>query len=248
MQVTGNKQIRSYKLSIRVTADGFSLYIYNVGKDGTPLHVEEVRPQQGELPHQALQRALTRPRNMEFNFDEVVLLADTPCTLMPMDEFRKQEALTLYRLNFPGSQWQASEIHYDVLPQMEVVVLYALENKTLQTVSNIFPEVKTRNATGLWLERIAEKNRVENDKESHFYACIRERQMAVGILQGERLHFACTYPATNDPDRLYYLMAVWKQTEMDGEKHSCTLQGASDVLTSNIRKYVRDIRTAELTD
>ena len=65
--------------------------------------------------------------------------------------------------------------------------------------------------------------------------------MLVALFRQEQLIFACPYPVRNDPDRLYYLLTVWKEMALDGEQHHCTLRGASDVLIANMRKYVRNV-------
>lgn len=240
MPVTGSNSQTVQNLSIRKTADGFSLYIYNQN-DSAPLQVENVRPQGGQTAVEALRQALTRPRGMEFHFAEVRLLSDEPCTFLPLEEFRSSDIATYYFFNFPESRFKPSEVCYDILASLEVAVLYAMEASTVQTVVGLFPEAKVCSQTGLWLEQFAEAGHRSKETIPHFYVQIQEHQMLLALLQQGRLCFACNYAVSNDPDRLYYLLSVWKNMELDGEKHHCTMYGASDVLTANVRKYVRNV-------
>ncbi len=205
------------------------------------MQVEEVRPRGGETAYDALRLALTRPRGMDYHFEVVRLLSDSPCTFLPVEEFRSSDALAFYRLNFPDGQWQPAQVHYDILAQMEVVVLYTIDPQSVQTVTSLFPDAQVCSLAGLWLQDFADANRRLKDAVPHFYVQIEERQMLVSLFEQERLRFACPYPVSNDPDRLYYLLAAWKQLELDGEKNQCTLRGASDVLTANVRRYVRNV-------
>lgn len=205
------------------------------------MQVEEVRPRGGETSQDALRLALTRPRGMDFHFEVVRLISDSPCTFLPVEEFRSSDALAFYRLNFPDVQWQPAQVRYDILAQMEVVVLYSMDPQSVQTVTALFPDAQVRSLVGLWLQEFSDANRRLKDTAPHFYVHIEEHQMLVALFEQERLRFACAYPVSNDPDRLYYLLAVWKQMGLDGEKHHCTLRGASDVLTANVRKYVRNV-------
>ena len=240
MPVTGSNSPATQNLSIRKNADGFSLYIYNQS-DSAPLQVEDVHPRGNQTPIEALQQALMRPRGMEFHFAEVRLLSDEPCTFLPLEEFRSSDIATYYFFNFPKSKFKPTEVCYDILAQLEVVVLYAMDAQTVQTVMNLFPEAKVCSQTGLWLEKFAEVNRRSKEAIPHLYAQIQEHQMLLALFQQGQIRFACNYAVSNDPDRLYYLMSVWKNMELDGEKHQCTMYGSSDVLIANVRKYVRNV-------
>ena len=240
MPVTGSKSQATQNLSIRKNADGFSLYIYNQS-DSAPLQVEDVHPRGNQKPLEALQQALMRPRGMEFHFAEVRLLSDEPCTFLPLEEFRSNDIATYYFLNFPESKFKPTEVCYDILAQLEVVVLYVMDAQTVQTVMNIFPEAKVCSQTGILLEKFAEVNRRSKETIQHLYVQVQEHQMLLALFLQGQLRFACNYAVSNDPDRLYYLLSVWKNMELDGEKHRCTMYGASDVLIANVRKYVRNV-------
>lgn len=240
MQVTGSSSQVAHNLSIRKNADGFSLYIYNQG-DSAPLQVEDVHPRGNQTPQEALHQALIRPRGMAFHFAEVRILSDEACTFLPLEEFRSSDIAAYYFFNFPDSRFKPAEVCYEILAQLEVVILYAMDAQTVQTVVNLFPEAKVCSQTGLWLDKFAEVNRRSKETVPHLYVQIQEHQMLLALFQQGQLRFACNYAVSNDPDRLYYLLSVWKNMELDGEKHQCTMYGASDVLTANVRKYVRHV-------
>jgi len=208
-----------------------------------PLQVEDVPLRHGEQLQEALKQALMRLRNTGQRFHEIHLLSDSPCTFLPVEQFRSSDASTLYHLTFPALSPQKDEVRYDILPRMEIVVVYTLSISIVKAVNSLFPEAIVRSLPGQWLEEFDLHNRRATRTDYCFYAQIEERQMLVAIFYQERLHYACTYPVGNDPDRLYFLLAVWQQMTLDGKLHQCFLRGASDVLTANIKRYVSNVHT-----
>ena len=112
MQVTGSKSLKSYRLSIRVFTGGFSLYTYN-SSNGKPVEEEsvEVNQEREEEPQQVLRKALERPRIMDYEYEEVEVMVCSSITRVPLDEFRREEYPSLYRLTFAKKKFSDEEIH-----------------------------------------------------------------------------------------------------------------------------------------
>lgn len=237
MQETGNKKKYTHRLSIRHHADGFSLYIYNV-LNGELLQREDVSANASSML-ETLEQSLTRPRIMDLHFGEVEWVSELPCTLLPLDEFRKNEVLSLYRFNFPTMSYVAADIRCEVLSALEVVVLYSVPVAVEQLLQRLFMQVQLRSTMGVSLEYFSA---LKHKKKStlHFYVQVYDHTMIVCSFKQRRLQFACTYPVTNDADRIYYLLSVWKSMDVDAHT-PCTLSGATKELSAEIRKFIATV-------
>lgn len=241
MLETGSKKLYTYRLSIRVAADGFSLYTY---RDGKLMQTEDCAIEPGVDLHASLRRALTRPRIMDMRFSEVWLLADTATTLLPLDEFRTGDAAAVYRLNFPNATFSVTELRHEVLAQQEVVLLYGLSARTEQVVRQSYPEASVRSLQGALIEASASQTGKADGRK--LFAYIRPQRLTVCLFARGRFVFSNSYAAATDPDRTYYLLSVWRSLGLDAQKDTLALSGASESLCEMLGRYVA--RCSEIKD
>ena len=239
MLETGNKKKYTHRLSIRHHADGFSLYIYNV-LSGELLQREDVEALPASAMFDNLERQLVRPRLSGLDVGEVELVSEQPITLVPLDDFRKGEMLPLYRLNFPSMPYTSADIRCEVLSGLEIVVLYPVPEELEQMLLRHYPQLQLRSAAGEALEHFASMKHKKKNDMLHFYVQVWEHSMAVCSLKGHKLHFACTYPVSNDTDRIYYLLSAWKCLETDAGT-PCVLCGASKEMAAEIRRFIATV-------
>lgn len=231
-------------MSIRISADGFSLSIYNV-LDGTLLQSEKQHAVEGTPIHVILDEELRRPRLMGYNFQQVELLADSPSTCVPLECFRREEVNALYRLAFPSTTAANGEIYYQILPSLEVVELYALDAQILSTVQNLYPEAQFSSFEGKLLEEVFLQTRLSTSGKVSFHALIFDESTLICSFISGKLHFASTYRVNNDADRTYFIMAAWKALELDTETDTLHLHNSSPSLTRGMQRFIRQIETCE---
>jgi len=237
MQVTGNKSLKSYRLSIRVFTDGFSLYIYD-STNGKLLEEETITTNQDEEPQISLKKALERPRIMDYEYGEVEVMVCSSITRVPLDEFRREEYPSLYRLAFSKNKYSDEEIHYEILSGLEVVEIYALDAEVEKTILSLYPDAKIHSIEGRYLEDTAKKESNSSDEMIRLYANIDKDQLFISTFQRGNLQFASSYPIGSDADRLYFILYVWKTLGLKNEKNKCILTGASENLIRDLRKYI----------
>lgn len=245
MQVTGSNLHNTYRLSIRLFSDGFSLSILYIS-DNSLVQKEDVTAD-GRTPlYQLLEKALRRPRLMEYTFQEVELLVLSPSTCVPLDYFRREEVFPLYNLTFPSLKVSKAEVHYQILPSLEVVELFSVNEQILQTVQSVYPDVEIVSLEGRAIETIATANRKLQDAAIHFYAMVAPKNMLVCCFKEQRLHFATTYTVDNDADRLYYIMGAWKSLQMNEQTQPLHLNNASEELLSQVKRFIPKTVVCEL--
>lgn len=245
MQVTGSNLHNTYRLSIRLFSDGFSLSILYTS-DNSLVQKEDVTADGSTPLYQLLEKTLQRPCFMEYSFQSVELLVLSPSTCVPLDYFRREEVFPLYNLTFPSLKVSKAEVHYQILPSLEVVELFSLNQQILQTVQAIYPDVEVVSLEGRAIETIANADRKLQDADIHFYAMIAPKNMLICCFKEQRLHFATTYTVDNDADRLYYIMGAWKSLQMDEETLPLHLNNASTELQNQAKNFIPNTIVCEL--
>ena len=196
--------------------------------------------------YQLLEKTLRRPHLMEYTFQSVELLVLSPSTCVPLEYFRREEVFPLYNLTFPSLKVSKGEVHYQILPSLEVVELFSLNQQIRQTVQDVYPDVEIVSLEGRAIETIANADRKLQDDSIHFYAMIAPKNMLICCFKGQRLYFATTYTADNDADRLYYIMGAWKNLQMDESTQPLYLNNASTELQNQAKRFIPNTIVCEL--
>lgn len=196
--------------------------------------------------YQLLEKTLKRPHLMEYTFQSVELLVLSPSTCVPLEYFRREEVFPLYNLTFPSLKVSKGEVHYQILPSLEVVELFSLNQQIRQTVQDVYPDVEIVSLEGRAIETIANADRKLQDDSIHFYAMIAPKNMLICCFKEQRLYFATTYTADNDADRLYYIMGAWKNLQMDESAQPLYLNNASTELQNQAKRFIPNTIVCEL--
>ncbi len=196
--------------------------------------------------YQLLEKTLRRPHLMEYTFQSVELLVLSPSTCVPLEYFRREEVFPLYDLTFPSLKVSKGEVHYQILPSLEVVELFSLNQQIRQTVQDVYPDVEIVSLEGRAIETIANADRKLQDDSIHFYAMIAPKNMLICCFKEQRLYFATTYTADNDADRLYYIMGAWKNLQMDESAQPLYLNNASTELQNQAKHFIPNTIVCEL--
>ena len=245
MQVTGSNLHNTYRISIRHFSDGFSMSILYTS-DNSLVQKEDVTADGNTPLYQLLEKSLRRPHLMEYTFQSVELLVLSPSTCVPLDYFRREEVFPLYNLTFPSLKVNKAEVHYQILPSLEVVELFSLNQQIRQTVQTIYPDVEIISLEGRAIETIANADRKLQDSDVHFYGMIAPKNMLICCFKEQRLHFATTYTVDNDADRLYYIMGAWKNLQMNEQTQALHLNNASTELLNQAKRFIPNTIVCEL--
>lgn len=240
MQVTGNKSLHPYSLSIRISADGFSFLIRRSAQ-GEIIQRDNFLVDTPDEMGAAMRRALMRPKLMERNFQHVTVEVDGPCTRIPLDEFRREELSTLYQLTFSSLDMAHRRIHYEILSMLEVAELFSLPLEVEDAILQVYPDARI---TGLYGHVMQQWCALDRKSPAGLYAYLGGEQMLLFSFSSGQLRFANTYATSSAADRLYFLLYVWKTLELSQESDRCVLLGEDDELQAMLAKYVRNIDSA----
>ena len=241
MLATGSNTLTSYRLSIRSDADGFSFSVCNT-LDGSVVQTDRFAAAEPSEAGETLREALRKPYLMDYRFQAVELVLDTPSTIVPLEHFSKSDMLAFYRLCFPGQQASVADMQYQILPSLEVVMVFRLDRDILRIVQECYPDVKVCCADATLLEHFAamhERRPAPADSQQRdAYVRLGEKQFFVAVFSRSRLQYAASQPADNDSDRAYLLLGIWKALAMNAQRDVCHLEGASKGLQKTLSEYI----------
>lgn len=234
----------NYSLSIRLCADGFSFLVYSVGS-GQLLLQDNVHCAEGETMEQALSRGLRLPRISGHSYERVVMYSTSPSTRVPLDEFRREDMLAIYKLTFSGVSVKAEDMCFQVIPSLDVVEIFTLQPGIMNTLKSHFPSATVQGLYGTIISQVAEMQQGSTLPVS-VHAIILDGGLMVVVLQKGCLSFANVFRAAGNADKLYFLLYVWRTLSLDAWHDSCTLYGAGEELYKDIRQYLANVDTREL--
>lgn len=244
MQATGSDSPQNtYRLSIHLLVDGLSVYVYNssgtvvrhacrnFSDANTPARVATVRAFLSELD------------SAKERYEQVELVAHSPATYVPVELFRRSDMMSLYRLTFSSLKLNNADIRHRILPSLDVVEIFSINHALVTAVSEFYPQIQVLGRCGQVVCQAVECVRTLTDDEPRMYVQQDATELHVCVVQGTQLRFACAYPALTDEDRLYYLLAVWRNMELDAQKTLCLLSNISEHFCQEVKNYILNVDT-----
>lgn len=244
MPATGNNSLLSYSLSIRQCADGFSFFVYSASS-GQLLMQDNVHCTEDETLADALERGLNLGRIKGRRYERVTLLSSSPSTRVPLDEFRREDMLALYRLTFSGMTARHEDMRFQLLPGLEIVEIFALSSQVVSVMQNHYPSAVVKSFYGSLLEYVSERQQGTTSPVT-YHAVVVEGGLFIVVLRRGKLIFANVFHAEHDADKLYFMLYVWKTLDLDAWHDSCTLYGASSELHDSVLEYLRNVELREI--
>lgn len=244
MPVTGNKSLLSYSLSIRLCTDGFSFLVHSLGS-GQLLLRESLRCGADETLEETLERGLLLPRICGRQYERVTLYSTSPATRIPLDEFRRDDMLAVYRLTFAGVSARPEDMRFQVLPALDVVEIFTMPASVADVMRRYYPSAMVQGLYGTMLCQVAEMQQGSTLPVS-FHAMMLDGGIMIAVLRRGHLHFANVFRAAGNADRLYFMLYVWKTLALDAWRDSCTLYGADKDLYGEVCQYLAHVDMRDL--
>ena len=244
MLATGSNSLAGYRLSIRFGADGFSFSVLGT-LDGSVVQTDRYPVPEPSAVADVLRQALKKPYLMDYRFQSVEFAVETQTTIVPLEHFNKSDMLAFYRLCFPTRQSSVADMQYQILSSLEAVMIFCLDQDVLRIVQECYPDVKVCCTDALLLEHFAsqqEKRPVPEDAEGRdVYVSFADKRFFVAVFRRGKLQYAASQEASNDNDRAYLLLGIWKALELRAQRDACHLEGASKDLRKTLAEYILNL-------
>lgn len=253
MPATGNSSLMSYSLSIRAYAGGFSFLVHSVAS-GQVIIEEKVPSYAGESETENFRRLLAHPRLGGREYERIRFLSNAPVTQIPLDEFRREDIVAIYRQVFSDSVIRAEDLAVQILPHLEVVCIYHLPVATERALREVFPQATIQNYNACLIEFAATHSQGMRSSDYGggyrgsvaFHAVVSDAELLIVAISRGRLLYTNTFACDNDADRLYFLMSVWRLLEMDEQYDQCNIYGEAPVFLKSVRDFIFSVRNNRL--
>lgn len=246
MQATGNNQQKTYSLSIRLHADGFSFYSYSP-TEAEAIKTETYHYQNGESHAETLEKALAQSTLTERkSYLGIYCLITGPSIQTPLEAFKKEEANTLFRLTF--AQKQVGKIYYNILPHLEIAKIFSVDKELEQMLCRRFPGIRFYHADTMLLEKMLT---FDTKDKQRLYVYFHEQEMLVFGYKEQKLHYANSFPADHSDNATYFILSVWKHLAMDTREGECILLGENSIkneCTQTLGKYLHQVKPLTSAD
>lgn len=241
MLATGSKSLNNYRLSIRVFADGFSFSVVNLF-DGKEMRVWKAPFSDEKEAVKVLNGELSQASATDYEYTDTELIFVSPTTFVPLDAFHREDISSLYHFNFPtNTNTGKSFVECDVIPSLDVVVLYSLMKSVREEMLSHFPHCEVHSIDTQCLTWAYEHHRMEHHDGISFFATTSVGRLTICAFQRNRLLFACSYALENKEDCIYQILAAWKQLKLDERKETCYLAREAATLRETLKQFIKNI-------
>ena len=244
MLAIGSNSFTSYRLSIRSGADGFSFSVLNV-LDGSVVQTDRFPVSEQAAAADVLRHALQKPYLMDYRFQSTEFVVEGPSTIVPLEHFSKSDMLAFYRLCFPGRQAGVADMQYQILSSLEVVMIFCFDGDILRIVQECYPDVKVCSADAEQLEQFAAQHEKrpapEEAEQRDVYACFAPKRFFIAVFRRGKLQYAASQDASNDNDRTFLLLGIWKALALHPQKDALHLEGATKDLKKTLAEYILNL-------
>ncbi len=240
IETTDFNKSEQYTLSIRLSTDGFSFSVFNPLGDGETSFYDRT-----------IDESLSITANLKQTFREVewlnrpyrrvnVLMADKRFTFIPLEFFEDEQAETVFYHNHAKRENEL--IQYNILHKNNIVVLFGMDKSAHGFLCEQYPNVKFYSQCSPFIELFAVKSRLGNSRK--MYANLRKEAIDVYSYERGRLLLANSFKCSTTPDRIYYLLYIWKRLGFEQERDELHLTGAlsdKEQLLPELRKFIRQV-------
>jgi hypothetical protein len=134
----------------------------------------------------------------------------------------------------------------DSLPELEVMLVYAIPQDMLSTWRRAFIGSRFYHALSPIIQQLAQQTR--QAAATQVYGYIRRNRFAVIALERGQLRFANTFPCRASKDYLYYLLLAYEQCQWDPQEVGLQLFGEilpDGAIYPLLQRYFKKIRFQE---
>ena len=248
-QTFDQQQTASYRLSIRIAADGISFCLSDPERNiYTQLASFENSTYRGsrrlekEAVEEMFENVVSLHLWLKGQFSSVnILFEDCRYTLLPLPLFDLNSYQSIYEYNFTNTIDE--EVFYTAVPVSDAVLLYGVPIGLVDSLKERYPNARFFHGNIPLLTTFINKYRNE-DNQGSVLANFRNGAMDILVLNERKLQLLNSYTCKTDEDVLYFLVFAIEQIGLNPETADLHLSGIIEQdsnLYFLIKKYVRNV-------
>ncbi len=237
IDITKSKQ---YTLSIRLSTDGFSFFIYNPIEEN-PYTIINKQPDPSTSMTANLRKIFQECDFLNCPYKRVNALTVTRrYTIVPAELFDEKQAETLFHYNHP--KLENEKLLYNILPANNIAILFGINNSVHSFLNEQYPDIRLYPQITPYIEYFSTRSRLGNSRK--MYVAFRHGTIDIFCFEHGQLLLANSFEYNQTEDCIYYLLYAWKQLELDQERDELHLTGVSDekdAILEKLRAFIRHI-------
>ena len=236
-----------YKLSIRLSADGFSFSIHH------PQNEEDffftTHPVNVSYSMTAnIKKMIQATKELKHSYQQTNILIDTSrFTPIPFDLFEDELGDELFYQNL---QHRDNEIVLcNILGKSNIALLFGMDKHAHQLLIEQFPQARIFACVSPLTEHFTSQSKKENNRK--LYAHFRPNKMEIFAFDKGKLLLINTFNCKQTSDQVYYLLYVWQQLGFNQEKDQLLLTGnmdAKEELLNELNKFLRHVNLLSMQE
>lgn len=157
-----------------------------------------------------------------------------------LEFFEDEQTEIIFYHNHPKRENET--VQYNILHKSSTVVLFGMDKSACSFLREQYPDVKFYSQASPFIEFFSSKSRLGNNRK--MYAHLRKDAVDVYGYERGRLLLANSFECRSTPDRVYYLLYIWKQLGFEQERDELHLTGDlndKELLLPELRKFIRQV-------
>lgn len=210
-------------LSIRLSADGFSLATYRSHEgNGILSHTFHVNPQHSMAAN--VKEFLTQTEELKRPHEETNILIHTSrYTPVPFELYEDDQTEMLFYQNLPKQNNEV--ILCNILSKSNAVILFSIDKLTHQLLSDHFPKARFFASISPVIEYLTIRCRQRRNETKEMFSVFHPGSVDILAFAHQKLQLVNSFHASNMNDKNYYLLNAWKRLGMNQERDLLYLAG-----------------------
>lgn len=231
-----NEVNKSERMTIRVAKGSLAFAIPDRMSD-TQIVYQPYITKSGVSLAANLREAFKTESILQRHTPKAKVFIDSPSLLVPLEEYRDEDAETLYMHSFPDTE--SAIIVSNVLPDLNAVALFALNRDLKLVVEDHYEDVNyTCLMRPVW-DYLHKRNFIGNRRK--LYAYFHDGTLEVFSFERDHFVFCNRYDGRHAKDSVYFILFIWKQLALDQLHDELFLVGdmpEKETLLKALRTYV----------
>ena len=226
------------KITLRIGRNSLSFATFDTSDTVQPILYTPYVVKAGIAMAVNLREAFKNTVDTVINHADVLL--DTPQMLVPIEQFEEDDIKTLFNHAFPAEEQEQRIIHYNVLPDLKVVCLFAVNKDLSSVLHDRFDHVQfIHSMTPVWRHL---HQRSFTGPRNKLYAYFHGKHLDLFSFQQNRFKYCNSFEASHAYDALYFLLYVWKQLHLENEHDELHIVGdipEQEWLMKELKRYLQ---------
>lgn len=239
MPETGNNINQNQRLVLRVGRNTLSFSV--IADTSAPqLRLQPYTVRSGISMAANLRQAFAEDGLLQEGFRRAMVMLDTPTLLVPVEEFREDEAALLYRHAFIDSG--GLMVLHNVLPFLNAVAVYGINKDLHMVLTDRFSDVRFATVSQpVWMRM---HQRSFSGVHHKLFGFFHDDKLDVFAFDKNRFRFANTFATAHYKDAVYFLLYTWSQLGYDAnldELHLSGLLPEREECLAALRRFLRKV-------